>query len=67
MAIINQADRITDLESRRATVEIAQADAETKCVQEHDRAEFLNRLAYGFGGIIVIIIIIIFVVHLRRA
>jgi hypothetical protein len=54
--------RITDLESRRATVEIAQADAEIKCVQEHDRAEFLNRLASGFGGIIIII-----VVHLRRA
>jgi len=30
----------------------------------HDRAEFLNRLASGFGGIIIIIII---VVHLRRA
>ena len=65
--ITEQADRITYLESSRAAAEIAQADAETKYAQEHHRAEFLNRLAYGFGGIIVIIIIIIFVVHLRRA
>jgi hypothetical protein len=40
---------------------------ETKLKQEHDRAKFLNRLAHGFGGIIIIIIIIIFVVHVWRA
>ncbi len=40
---------------------------ETKLKQEHDRAEFLNRLAHGFGGIIVIIVIIIFVVYVWRA
>jgi hypothetical protein len=65
--ITEQADRITYLESRRAAVEIAQAKAETKYAQEHDRAEFLNRLASGFAGIIIIIIIIIFVVYVGRA
>jgi len=60
--ITEQADHITYLESERAAAEIAQAEAETKYAREHDRAEFLNRLASGFGGIIIII-----VVHLRRA
>jgi hypothetical protein len=41
--------------------------SETKLKQEHDRAEFLNRLAHGFAGIIVIIVIIIFVVYVWRA
>jgi hypothetical protein len=40
---------------------------ETKLKQEHDRAEFLNRLASGFAGITIIIIIIIFVVYVWRA
>jgi hypothetical protein len=65
--ITAQADRITDLESKRAAVEIAQAKAETKYAQEHDRAEFLIRLASWYGGITIIIIIIIFVVHVWRA
>jgi hypothetical protein len=65
--ITEQADRITYLESRRAAVEIAQAKAETKYAQEHDRAEFLIRLASWYGGITIIIIIIIFVVYVWRA
>jgi t-SNARE complex subunit (syntaxin) len=59
--ITEQADRITYLESSRAAAEIAQADTETKYAQEHDRAEFLNRLASWFAVITIIIIIIIFV------
>ena len=59
--ITAQADRITYLESSRAAAEIAQADTETKYAQEHDRAEFLNRLASWFAVITIIIIIIIFV------
>ncbi len=59
--ITEQADRITYLESKRAAAEIAQADTETKYAQEHDRAEFLNRLASWFAVITIIIIIIIFV------
>ena len=47
--------------------ETAQAEAETKHAQEHDRAEFLNQLASWFAGIIIIIIIIIFVVYVWRA
>ncbi|MGA3179515.1 MAG: hypothetical protein ABSF38_04145 [Verrucomicrobiota bacterium] len=41
--------------------------AETKLKQEHDRAEFLNRLASWYGRITIIIIIIIFVVYVWRA
>ena len=65
--ITAQADRITYLESERAAAETAQAEAETKYAREHDRAEFLNRLASWYGGITIIIIIIIFVVYVWRA
>jgi len=65
--IAEHTSRITYLESKRAAAEIAQADTETKYAQEHDRAEFLIRLASWYGGITIIIIIIIFVVYVWRA
>jgi hypothetical protein len=65
--ITEQADHITYLERERAAAEIAQAEAETKYAQEHDRAEFLSQLASWYGGITIIIIIIIFVVYVWRA
>ena len=65
--IAEQTNRITYLESRRAAAETAQAEAETKYAQEHDRAEFLSQLASWFAGITIIIIIIIFVVYVWRA
>ena len=65
--IAEHTSRITYLESERAAAETAQAEAETKYAQEHDRAEFLSQLASWFAGIIVIIVIIIFVVYVWRA
>ena len=65
--ITELADRITYLESQRAPPLKRRSQPETKYAQEHDRAEFLIRLASWYGGITIIIIIIIFVVYVWRA
>ena len=53
-----------EIEERRYNSTMATlVETETQLKQTHDRAEFLNRMVWWFGGIFIIIIIIIFVVH----
>ncbi|MEI8289768.1 MAG: hypothetical protein WCH99_09865 [Verrucomicrobiota bacterium] len=55
--------RITSEECQRNATFATLIETETKLKQEHDRAEFLNRMVYWLTGFFTIIIIIIFVVH----
>ncbi len=61
---IAELDERTNIdELRRNATLTTLIETEAKLKQEHDRAEFLNRMVYWFTGIFIIIIIIIFVVH----
>ena len=61
--ISEQAERIANLESQSVFAESARTVAVAGHQREYDRAEFLNRMVWWFGGIFIIIIVIIFVVH----